>query len=57
MPKDTYTVTLTKKEFEYILESLENVQEDLSHHGASSDFLNRLVDKIDAVLYKEEKHG
>lgn len=52
MPKDTYTVTLTKKEFWYILETLESDQEDLSYQGASYNFLDKLIDKLDAI-YKE----
>lgn len=47
-------VTLTTEELGYILEVLENDQEDLAHHGFSYDFLNKLVDKLDAILYKED---
>lgn len=53
MPKDTYTVTLTEKEFIYILAVLKDDQKDLSFHGSSFDFLNHLVAKLDSVLYKE----
>ena len=45
-----YTLTLTKKELEYILEILESDQEDLSYQGATYDFLNHLIDKLDGVL-------
>ena len=53
MPK-TYTITFTERELKYILETLESDQEDLVHQGASYDFLNRLMDKLDIILYNKE---
>ena len=53
MPKDTYNVTLTKREFEYIIDTLEDSQKSLYRMGYTYDFLNNLIDKL-VLIWAEE---